>query len=146
MSEIIIHSETALQSAIGDVREMFRAHRFLRLQVKAGKARSLDQNAISHCWYDQMAREDRQYDTQGHRRYCKLHHGVPIMRAEDSEFRAFYDSALLKLTYEQKLAAMDFVPVTSQMTKPQLSKYLEAVQADYGSRSIYLEFPNQEVV
>lgn len=145
MSEIIVNSETALQSAIGDLREMFRLHRFLRVKVKTGKARSLDQNAISHCWYDQMAREDRQHDTQGHRRYCKLHHGVPVLRAEDADFRAFYDSALLGLTYEQKLQAMDFVPVTSQMTKAQLSKYLEAVQADYSNRSIYLEFPNQEV-
>lgn len=144
MSDLIINSEPALQTAIGDLREQFRVHRFLRVKVKTGKARSLDQNAISHCWYDQMAREDRQYDTQGHRRYCKLHHGVPILRAEDSDFRKFYDSALLGLTYEQKLQAMDFVPVTSQMTKPQLSKYLEAVQADYGKRGVWLEFPNQE--
>lgn len=144
MSELIVNSETALQSAIGDLREMFRVHRFLRVKVKEGKARSLDQNAISHCWYDQMAREDRQHDTRGHRNYCKLHFGVPILRAEDADFRAFYDSALLGLTYEQKLAAMEFVPVTSQMTKPQLSKYLEAVQADYGNRGIYLQFPAQE--
>ena len=142
--ETIVNSEIALQSCIGDLREQFRQHKFLRVKVKAGKARSLDQNAISHCWYDQMAREDRQHDTRGHRNFCKLHFGVPILRAEDAEFRKFYDAALLGLTYEQKVDAMDFVPVTSQMTKAQLSKYLELVQADYGQRGICLEFPNQE--
>lgn len=143
MSESVINSEVALQSFIGELRESFRAHKFLRVNVRVGRARSLDQNAISHAWYSQMAREDRQDDERGHKSYCKLHHGVPILRAESEEFRAFYDAALLGLTYEQKLEAMAFVPVTSLMSKPQLSKYLKAVQADYGRRGIYLEFPAQ---
>jgi hypothetical protein len=32
-------------------------------------------------------------------------------------------------------------PVTSIMTKPQLSKYAEAVQADFVVRGVRLEFP-----
>lgn len=141
MSEIIVNSEVALQSCIGELRDSFRAHKFLRVIVKTGKARSLDQNAISHAWYQQMAREDRQDDELGHKAYCKLHHGVPILRAEDEAFREFYDGALKGLAYVQKREAMKFVPVTSLMTKPQLSKYLEAVQADYQTRGIYLQFP-----
>ena len=141
MSEFIVNSEVALQSAIGELRELFRAHKFLRLNVRTGKGRSLDQNAISHAWYAQMAREDRQDDELGHKCYCKLHHGVPILRAEDAEFKAFYDDTLIGMTYEQKLAVMKYLPVTSLMTKPQLSKYLEAVQADYGRRGIHLQFP-----
>lgn len=139
--ELIVNSEIALQSAIGELRESFRSHKFLRVNVKTGKARSLDQNAISHAWYQQMAREDRQDDELGHKAYCKLHHGVPILRSDDAEFRAFYDSALKGLSYEQKIGAMKYLPVTSLMTKPQLSKYLEAVQADYRVRGVYLEFP-----
>ena len=88
-----------------------------------------------------MAREDKQEDELGHRCYCKLHHGVPILRAESPEFREFYDTAMRGLPYEQKREFMKFVPVTSLMTKEQLSKYLEAVQADYATRGIRLEFP-----
>lgn len=141
MTDWIANSEPALQTLIGDLREMWRQHKFLRVTAKAGKARSLDQNAISHAWYQQMAREDRQDDELGHKGYCKLHHGIPILRAEDAEFRAFYDGALKGLTYEQKREAMKYVPVTSLMTKPQLSKYLEAVQSDYATRGVHLEFP-----
>lgn len=141
MADWIANSEPALQAMIGDMRELWRQHKFLRVTAKVGRARSLDQNAISHAWYQQMAREDRQDDERGHKGYCKLHHGVPILRAEDAEFRAFYDGALKGLTYEQKREAMAFVPVTSLMTKPQLSKYLEAVQADYARRGVHLEFP-----
>lgn len=141
MTDWIANSEPALQTLIGELREMWRQHKFLRVTAKAGKARSLDQNAISHAWYQQMAREDRQDDELGHKGYCKLHHGIPILRAEDAEFRAFYDGALKGLTYEQKREAMKYVPVTSLMTKPQLSKYLEAVQSDYATRGVHLEFP-----
>lgn len=142
MSEFILNSETSLQSFIGELRELWHKHKFVKVKTTTGRKRSLDQNAISHVWYAQMAREDRQHDELGHKAYCKLHHGVPILRAEDSEFRAFYDLALIGLTYEQKIEAMkSCVPVTSRMNKEQLSKYLEAVQADYQSRGIWLEFP-----
>ena len=68
---------------------------------------------------------------------------MPILRAEDSEFRETYDSAIKGLTYEQKLRVMRILPVTSLMTKPQLSKYLEEVQKDFDKRNVRLEFPMQ---
>lgn len=135
------NSESALQSMFGDMRELFAAHKFLKVSAKTGKARSLDQNAISHAWYEQIARELREDDALGWKCYAKLHLGVPILRTEDDEFRAFYDQSIKGLTYEQKLAAMKFLPVTSLMTKPQLSKYLEAMQADFAQRGVRLEFP-----
>lgn len=143
MSDYTINSEPALQSLIGELRDTFKAHRFLRVTVRTGKARSLDQNAISHAWYQQIARERREDDELGWKAYCKLHHGVPILRAEDAEFREFYDGALKGLAYEQKLTAMKYLPVTSLMTKPQLSKYLEAVQADFRNQGVWLEFPQE---
>jgi hypothetical protein len=141
VSEFIVNSEEALSRTFGELRELFRANRYLKLKATAGKKRSLNQNDLSHVWYEQMAREDRQEDARGHRRYCKLHHGVPILRAEDSDFREAYDAVIRPLAYELKLVAMDHWPVTSLMTKPQLSAYLEAVQADYGKRGVALEFP-----
>ena len=140
MAETIINSEQSLQAAIGELREAWGKSRYVRMILRA-KKRSLDQNALAAVWYEQMAREDRQDDVLGHKGYCKLHHGVPILRAEDAEFREFYDGALKGLTYEQKREAMKFVPVTSRMSVPQLTAYLEAVHADYASRGVHLQFP-----
>lgn len=142
VADFVVNSEPALQSFIGDVRELWRSAKWLQIAVKVGTKRSLDQNALLHVWYQQMAREDRQEDERGHTRYCKLHHGIPILRSEDAEFKAFYDKALLGLTYEDKLGAMDFMPVTRLMTKAQLSRYLQDVRDDYQRRGIHLEFPN----
>ncbi|WP_017907431.1 hypothetical protein [Xanthomonas sp. SHU 199] len=140
MSEIIINSEPALQAAIGELRDLWGRNKYVRMVLRSRK-RSLDQNALAAVWYEQMAREDRQHDALGHKCYCKLHHGVPILRAEDAEYRTFYDGAIKGLSYEQKLVAMKFLPVTSLMTAEQLSKYLEAVQSDYASRGVHVQFP-----
>ena len=143
MSTLVINSDMSLQSVIGDLREMYRQHRYIKISAKTGKARSLDQNAISHAWYEQISRELREDDSLGWKCYCKLHHGVPILRAEDEEFREAYDATIKGMTYEQKLKVMRMLPVTSLMTKPQLSKYLEAMQCDFERRGVRLEF--QEV-
>ena len=144
MSAWTVNSESALQAFIGDMRDLFKQHKFVKVSAKIGKVRSLDQNAISHCWYEQLARELREDDALGWKAYCKLHHGVPILRAEDEQFRDFYDRTIkVTLSYEQKLDAMKFVPVTSLMNKDQLSKYLKAMQDDFLARGVILEFPEE---
>lgn len=141
MTAWVINSEPALQSAIGELRELWNRHKFVKVTAKTGKARSLDQNAISHAWYEQIARELREDDALGWKCYCKLHHGVPILRTEDEEFREAYDATIKGMTYEQKLKAMRLLPVTSLMTKEQLSKYLESMQEDFARCGVRLEFP-----
>lgn len=140
---LTINSDTSLQQAIGDLREAFRAHKFLRLSVKTGKARGLDQNSLSHTWYEQISRELREETPLGVKCFCKLHYGVPILRAENEDFRIQYDTVLKPLSYDKKLLAMNFLPVTSLMSKDQLSQYLAAMQAAYADR-VQLVFPEQE--
>lgn len=141
MTTILVTGTESMQRAIGDLRQMFAEHGFLKLDVKAGKARSIPQNSITHAWYGQIARELREDNELGWKCYCKLHHGVPILRAEDAEFRETYDGAIKGLSYEQKLAVMKILPVTSLMTKAQLSQYAEEVRKDFDRRGVKLEFP-----
>ncbi len=144
MTAWTINSESALQSFIGEIRESFKKEKFLKVTARTGKARSIDQNAISHAWYEQLARELKEDDALGWKSYCKLHHGVPILRAEDDEFREIYDGSLKHLSYEQKLKAMNYLPVTSLMTKTQLSKYLETMQSYFLPLGVMLTFPDHD--
>jgi len=142
VSEYIVNSDPSLQSFFGDVREAYLQHRYLRFNMKVGTDRSIPQNSFTHAWYGQLARELREDDELGWKCYCKLHHGVPILRAEDAEFRETYDAAIKGLTYEQKLKVMRLLPVTSLMTKAQLSKYADAVRDDFKDNyGVTLEFP-----
>ncbi|MDB5777585.1 MAG: hypothetical protein JWP38_3718 [Herbaspirillum sp.] len=139
MSALVINSTESLQRALGDMRDLWVRHKFLRVSIKAGKDRSIPQNALTHAWYAQIARELRDDDEMGWKCYCKLHHGVPIMRTEDEEFRTSYDAVIRPLSYENKLIAMRCWPVTSLMTKEQLGRYADAIQADFARRNVILE-------
>lgn len=143
MSQHIISSAESLQRTLGEIRQLYEKHRYLKLNIVEGKARSINQNDITHVWYSQLARELTEDSELGWKCYCKLHHGVPILRLADDEFRAAYDLVIKPLDYEKKLEAMKFWPVTSHMTKAQLSQYAEEVQKDFGRRGVTLEFPQQ---
>jgi hypothetical protein len=56
MSAYTINSDASLQSVIGSIREAYNDFKFLRVNIKTGKDRSLPQNAITHAWYEQLAR------------------------------------------------------------------------------------------
>jgi hypothetical protein len=126
------------------MRELYVRHRYLKINIKTGKARSLDQNAISHVWYEQLGRELREDNTLGWKCFCKLTIGVPILRAEDAEFREAYDQVIKPLSYEKKIIAMRHWPVTSLMNKEQLSQYLELMQEEFLKRGVKLDFPPEE--
>ena len=90
------------------------------------KARTLAQNALQRKWLaDAQAQGDQ--TAEEYRAFCKLTIGVPILRAENAEFKAKYDEIVKPLSYEQKLAIMAEpldLPVTRLMTKRQKMAYL----------------------
>lgn len=110
----------------------------MRVEIKP-RGRTPAQNAFSHAWYEEISEAFPEDDELGWKCYCKLHHGVPILRAEDEEFRLAYDGTIKGLTYEQKLLAMRVFPVTSRMNVGQLTKYANAVRDDFAARGLFLE-------
>ena len=140
MTTYTVNSDTSLQDFLGSARELYAKFRYFKASVKTGKDRSHPQNSISHAWYEQLARELREENALGWKCFCKLHYGVPILRAEDDQIRETYDAVIKPLSYEKKLVAMRAWPVTSLMTKDQLSQYLELMRAGFADR-VRLEFP-----
>ena len=143
MTTYTINSDKSLLSVTDTLRAEYAKHKYLKVSVRTGKDRSADQNATAHCWYAQIAKALPEDDALGWKCYCKLHHGVPLLRAENEKFRDFYDSSVKKLTYEQKLEAMKFVPVTSIMDIPQFTKYLATMQDDFLPKGVKLEFKEE---
>lgn len=138
-----IYSEPRLQQVIGQMRQAFKAGGYLRVTWSEEKPRSLPQNALAHCWYEQISRELGEDTPEGVKAECKLRFGVPILRAQDEDFRTLYDGAIKgNLSYEQKLQIMRLLPVTSLMNSAQLSQYLQDVQRSYAGR-VDLQFPDE---
>lgn len=96
------------------------------------------QNAGTHVIYEMIAQAFPHDDAAGWKRYCKLHFGVPILRAEAPDFREAYDKSIKPLPYETKLAVMAYWPVTSIMDRGQIARYIDAIRADFEPRGVDL--------
>ena len=108
---------------------------------RQGADRSLNQNDLQFLWANETARQRGDCDFNEVRCDWKLRHGVPILRRDNADFRAFYDRSLKHLPFEQKLVAMQFIPVTSEMGVRQMTEYLDAVQRECAEQGIILTDP-----
>lgn len=103
------------------------------------EGRSLNANALWAVWYNQISKQGGEYTPAKVKCICKHDYGVPILLAEDKQFRAFYENAFRNFTYEQRVFAMKFCPVTSLFTKDQGSQYQTTLQREYAKQGIQLE-------
>lgn len=115
--------------------------------VKGGK-RTLKQNKLQRLWMGEIAEQLGDQTPEEVRGYCKLTIGVPILRAENDEFRERYDAIVRPLPYEQKLALMmeplDF-PITRLMNTKQATAYLDGVHRHFSEKGIALTDPGDLV-
>ena len=108
-----------------------------------GALRTTQQNRLAQRWFTDVANQlgDQTHDDV--RAYCKLHFGVPILRAENEAFRQSYDLTMRPLPYAAKLAAvkdMD-LPVTRLMTTKQQTQFMDDVQRHWSGMGIRLTDP-----
>lgn len=107
-----------------------------------GRDRSKDQNALQWLWATEAAHQRGDHTAEEIRHEWKLRHGVPILREDSADFRELYDKAIKPLPYEMKLAAMAFIPVTSEMKVRQMVRYLDIVQRECLQQGIRLTDPD----
>lgn len=111
--------------------------------TKGGK-RTLKQNALNRKWMGEIATQLGDQTQEEVRGYCKLTLGVPILRAENDEFREKYDAIVRPLPYELKLKLMmepfDFA-VTRKMNTKQFTAYLDGVHRHFSAKGFGLTDP-----
>ena len=111
------------------------------VEWRKGADRSHAQNRLMWEWAGQFASQMGDRNAGEVQAEWKLTIGVPILRAENDAFRLFYDKALKPLAYPEKLAAMEYVPVTSQMTVPQMRAFMDAIQRQGAEQGVSLTDP-----
>ena len=116
------------------------------VSAEDGRDRSLEQNRTQFLWAREAADQRGDMTTDDVRCEWKLIYGVPILRAENDDFRAIYDEAIKPLPYPLKLKAMRFIPVTSEMTVKQMVAYLDTIQRECAEQGIRLTDPERKAV
>lgn len=115
------------------------------VSIRRGAGRTSAQNRLAQQWAADVAAQLGDRTPEQVRGYFKLHHGVPIRR-EDEAFAAVYDRILRPLPYEAKLACMMMpidMPVTREMTKAELTRYLDAIQREFAAMGVRLTDPEE---
>ena len=127
----------ALGHLLGTVKRPFT------VEWRAGADRTLEQNALMWKWAGEAAAQLGDRSADDVQREWKLTLGVPILRAENDEFRAHYDKTLRHLSYEDKILAMKYLPVTSILTVPQMRAFMDAVERQAAENGIHLTIPER---
>lgn len=116
----------------------------MTVTITQGASRSGAQNRLAQRWFTDVAVQlgDRTHDEV--RAYCKLHIGVPILRAENEAFLQSYDTAMKHLPYEDKLAAVQAfdLPVTRLMTVKQMTAFIDQMQRHWTGAGVRLTDPS----
>ena len=108
-----------------------------------GTSRSHAQNRLSQRWFSDVATQLGDQTHEDVRAMCKLHFGVPILRAENEAFCTSYDRTMKHLPYEDKLAAIKAfdLPITRIMTVKQMSNFMDAMQQHWTEQQVRLTDP-----
>lgn len=105
--------------------------------------RNSDQNSLFHAILREVAKQKGDESVNDIKRYVKLTMGVPILRASDAKFRELYDDTIKgSLSYEQKLEAMDILPVTSRMGKKDFATLIDDVIQHYTQQGYRIKITN----
>ena len=114
------------------------------VNITKGKRRSVDQNRLQRLWLNEIAEQLGDQTPEEVRAYCKLRFGVPMLRAENEDFCAKYDTTVKPLPYETKLAIMAEpldLPVTRLFTTDQHARYLDAIYKHFTEQGLALTAP-----
>lgn len=150
--KLVINSDSSLGSAIGQLQKLFAEKRYVVATLKTGRDRTLDQNRLWFGMYKRIA-QVLDWHVEDARRYCKLHIGVPIMRAASDDFRQQYDGLIRPMEYERKLELMgsnsllgpEGFPVTRLFDRAQGIEYTEAIAAEFAGKGVFFDDMLDEV-
>lgn len=141
MTRRIVETEYERRQAI----RFIEGHKLpMTIGIEAIGKRSARQNRLNRQWMLDIAGQMEGWSAEYTRGYCKLHFGIPILRADDEEFCREYDALVRPLPYEHKLKLM-MVPfdfgVTRRMTTKQQTAYLDAVHRHFSEQGVSLTDP-----
>lgn len=111
------------------------------VEITDGRNRSSEANRLSFKWYKEISEQTGEA-VEDVRARCKLVHGIPILR-ENESFRATYDRLIRPLAHDDKLDLIRTtdMPVTRLMSVEQMSRYLDEVFRRHAEFGIELTIP-----
>lgn len=129
---------------VDDLADLLREQKLpITVSWSQGAPRTRAQNRLAQRWFTDIANQLGDQTHEDVRAMCKLHFGVPILRAENEAFCASYDRVMKMLPYDDKLAAIKAfdMPITRLMLTKQMASFMDAMQQYWSSQGVRLTDP-----
>ena len=110
-----------------------------------GADRTAQQNKLMWRWAQEAAEQRGDVTADEVQREWKLNHGIPILCEDSEEYRSFCTLTLKRLTYQQRIEAMRYTPVTSEMKVKQMVRFMDTVERECVENGIQLTQPDPEL-
>ena len=110
-----------------------------------GADRTAQQNRLMWRWAQEAAEQRGDLTPDEVQREWKLNHGIPILCEDSEEYRSFCNLTLKRLTYQQRLEAMRYVPVTSELKVKQMVRFMDTVERECVEQGIQLTQPDPDL-
>lgn len=110
-----------------------------------GADRTAQQNRLMWRWATEAAEQRGDVTAEDVQHEWKLNHGIPILCEDSEEYRSFCTLTLKALSYEKRLKAMRYTPVTSEMKVKQMVRFMDAVDRECAENGIQLTQPDPEL-
>ena len=113
--------------------------------IAPGAPRTLSQNALLHVWFDEIARHNADLDATDMKGICHREWGLTI-RLRDRQWAWVWEQTGAHLPYEKqcKLLASGVLNVSSGMSKPELTEYMNAIQQRFLPMGVQLTIPEDQ--
>lgn len=89
--------------------------------------RSNAQLRLSFMWYAELAKQSGN-GKDHERNFSKWTYGCPILVESDAQFSAYYENLINKFDYEQCVASMEYISITSMFNVHQFTEYLKHIE------------------
>jgi hypothetical protein len=116
----------------------------LTVEWTEGADRSAQQNKLMWLWAQEAGDQIGETADEVQRRW-KLDHGLPILCVDSEDYRQFCRLTLSRLSREERIEAMRFTPVTSEMNVRQMIRFMDAVERESLEKGIALTAPDPDL-
>lgn len=109
---------------------------------KAGENRTIQQNRTLHMWFGEVAKQSGDLDAIDVKGMCHRRWGLTI-KMRDPQWAWVWERTGARLPYEKQCAllASGVMNVSSSMSVPELSEYMDAMARHYRSEGVRLTDP-----
>lgn len=146
--KIVIANQRRRETALLQIREatLDVSHdcQYVITVEKLKRDRTGAQNRLSHLWYKQLG-EQTGHGHEYERRHCKWNFGFPVLLQRDppdEDINRFYHTLVDKLTYEERVAAMQYTDVTSLFKVREFAEYLNTIERYAAEMGYQLTHPD----